>query len=62
MINYDGVELYNYIEAGEIIGVSPITLRSMASLGKIKLVRIGSSAWLAKAEIERYKNEHKKGG
>jgi hypothetical protein len=59
MIKWQGEKLYTYIEASEMIGVSPITLRNTVFNEKLDVVRIGSAVFIPEREIDRYKTDIK---
>jgi excisionase family DNA binding protein len=47
-------------EAGELLGISPWTVRSYIKTGKLKPVRLGRRVLLAEEELERLVAENMK--
>jgi excisionase family DNA binding protein len=47
-------------QAGEVLGISPWTVRSYIKTGKLRPVRIGRRVLVEEAELERFVAEGKK--
>lgn len=47
-------------EAAAILGITPDTLRQQIAKGKVQAERHGRDWWIAPAEVERYRKEHKR--
>ena len=48
------------IQAAELLGLSPATLRVQANKGKLHAEKRGRDWWVEPAEVERYRKEHKR--
>jgi excisionase family DNA binding protein len=54
-----GEKLYSLVEAAELLGLSPATLRRQAIKDKLRAIKIGSVWVVTKSEVDRYGKENK---
>lgn len=47
-------------EAAKMLGLAPATLRAQARLGRLRAVKVGREWLVNPAEIERYRQEHRR--
>lgn len=47
-------------EAADLLGVTPDNLRGAIARGSLKAIKHGRDWWVSKAEVERYRREHRR--
>jgi len=54
----EDLDILTLAEAGELLGIAPVTLRAQAASSRLKARLVGKTWITTRVEVERYRREH----